>query len=251
MHLWSKEKVDLGPVFLWAAKDVVVVYLLLVLWQQYPALQSSETNQVLGAAALLTTVYSGVLAIAQSGPVAVLTCAAMSQLGVVFQGLAVGSAAAVWGGLFLLVSRSVSILLASSAVAAMPHVIVGESESGIRPSRWRSLLVLTGFAVGVMVMLGVPPLGSFDARRQIHAALHATHPFLAWAWVLSAVGIALGVIRTVRLLWHAEAAPSSTSMRNLPLLPVMGLLWLCLSIELYPQKVLALLSDSFASLLPL
>ncbi len=251
MHLWSRESLGLGPVFLWVAKDMVVVYLLLGLWRQYPALRNYEASQVLGVAAFLTTVYSGVLAVAQSGPAAVLACAAMSELGVVLQGLAAGSANAVWGGLFLLVSRSVAILLVSSAVAAMPHVIVRESESGTRPYRWRSMLLLTAFAVGVVAMSGVPPLGSFAARGRIYAALQMTHPFVAWAWVLASAGIALGVIRTGWSLWHTQAKPPAASLRYLPLLPVIGLLCLCLWIELYPQRVLALLSESYRSLLQL
>jgi formate hydrogenlyase subunit 3/multisubunit Na+/H+ antiporter MnhD subunit len=228
-----------------------MVYLLLDLWRQYPALRSYGAIQTLGVAASLTTVYGGVLAVAQSVPTAVLACAAMSELGVVLQGLSAGSSNAVWGALFLLVSRSVAILLVCSVVTAMPHVIAFESESGTQPSRWRSMLLLTAFAVGALAMLGMPPLGSFAARRQIYAALQMTHPVSAQAGLLASAGIALGVIRAGWSLWHTQAQPAVTSLRNMALLPVIGLLVLCLAVELYPQRVVALLSESYQSLLPL
>jgi hypothetical protein len=250
MRLWSRESLDLGPVFLWAVKDMVVVYVVLALWRQYPTLRSPEAVQTLGVAAFLTAIYSGVLGLAQSEPAAVLACAAMSELGVALQGLAAGSTNAMWAGLFLLVSRSVAILLASSAVAAIPHVIYRESEPGTQPSRWRSVLLLTAFAVGVGTMLGMPTPGSFGARRQIYATLQMPHPYLALAWLSASAGIVLGLIRAGWSLWHAQVKPPVTHLRDAPLLPVIFLLLLCLAIELRPQTVAALLSESYQSLLP-
>jgi hypothetical protein len=242
-RLWSRDGLPLGPVFLWTAKDMVVVYLLLALWRQYPPLQSSQVSQVLGVAAFVTAIYGGVLAFAQSSPAAVLACAATSSLGFALEGLVSGSVHAASGGLYLLVSRVGAVLLASSAVAAMPYAVLRESESETESFRWRTTLLLAAFAVALLTMIGVPPLGSFVAKRQVYGTLQMTQPFLLLAWLSASAGTALGTIRAGWSLWHTKTQAPNTRLYDLPLLFVICLLLLFLSMELRPQTVTTLISE--------
>lgn len=250
-RLWSRDSLSLASVFLWTVKDSVVVYLLLLLWRQNPVLYTESATVALGIVGLVTAVVSGVLAFAQSSPSAVLACAAMSELGIAMQGMTASSIDGLLSGLFLLVSRSVAVLLASSALAAAPGAFARDTESNPIPLRWRSLIVLIAFAVGVLAMAGMPPLGGFLGRKQIYAALQAKEPYLLLAWWSASAGIVLGLVRTGWSLWHAEVQSPSMHLRDLPLLLVLCLLLLCLWIGYRPQATVNLISDLFHNLLPL
>jgi len=249
-RLWSRDGLSIGPVFLWAVKDVVVIYLMLHLWRQYPMLQTENVTAVLGIAGLMTTVFSGVSAVAQSSPSAVLACAAMSELGLVLQGITTCTDEGVLGGSFLLVSRSVAVLLASVSLAAVNHVAARESESNVQSFRWRSLLLLIAFSLGILTMAGMPPWGSFAVRSQIYATLLAQGPYLHLAWLSASMGIVLGLVRAGWSLWHAKAQPPARRFHDLPLLLVLCLLLHCLWIGLHPQDVMGQISEWFRALLP-
>ena len=249
-RLWSRDGLSIGPVFLWAVKDALVIYLMLGLWRQYPMLQTENVTTVLGIAGLMTAVFSGVLAVAQSSPSAVLACAAMSELGVVLQGITTSTDEGVLGGLFLLLNRAVAVLLASASLAAVNHVVARESESNMQSFRWRSLLLLIAFSLSVLTMAGTPPLGGFAVRSQIYATLLAQEPYLHLAWLSASMGIALGLVRAGWSLWHAKAQSPAGRLHDLPLLLVLCLLLLCLWIGLHPQDVMGRISEWLRDLLP-
>ncbi len=249
-RLWSRDQLSVTAAFLWIAKDWVIVYLLLALWRQYPLLHTQDVAGVLRIAGLTTAVISGSLAFAQSNLSAVLACAALSELGIAVQGISAGSVDGVLGGLFLLLSRSAAVLLASSALATMRSAFARDAASNASPYRWRSVIVLVGLAVGVLAMAGLPPLGGFSARQQIYAALQPENRSLLLAWLSATAGIVLGLVRTGWSLWYAEAEPSSEPLHDLPVLLVLCLLLLCLWIGLRPQATARLLSDLFRDLLP-
>jgi hypothetical protein len=250
-RLWSRDGLSLASVFAWTVKDWVVVYLLLILWKQNPLLHTESVGVTLGIAGLATAVVSGVLALAQSSPSGVLACAAMSELGIAVQGLTANSVDGASGGLFLLASRSISVLLASSALAALQGAFARDTESNASSFRWRSLGVLIAFAAGVLAMAGLPPLGGFFGREHIYATLQAKEPYLLLAWLSASVGIVLGLVRTGWSLWHTEEESAPGQFRDLPLLLVLCLLLLGLWIGYRPQVTLGLISDLFRHTLPL
>ncbi len=250
-RLWSRDQLSVTSAFLWTVKDWVIVYLLLALWRQYPLLYTQDVAGVLSIAGLGTAVFSGSLAFAQSNLSAVLACAAVSELGIAVQGISAGSVDGVAGGLFLLLSRSAAVLLASSALAATGSAFARDAESNASSYRWRRVIVWVGLAVGILAMAGLPPLGGFSARRQIYAALQPENRYLLLAWLSATAGIVLGLVRTGWSLWHAKAAPSSEPLHDLPVVLVLCLLLLCLWIGLRPQATVRLLSELFRDLLPL
>ena len=249
-RLWATDGLSLAPVFLWVVKDWIVIYLLLALWEQNPVLHMENAMITLGIAGLVTAVVSGVLALAQSSPSAVLACAAMSELGIAVQGMTADTGG-LQGGLFLLVSRSVAVLLASSALAAMYSTSVKDSKSNAKSFHWQSLALLIAFIVGVLSMAGIPPLGGFFGRRYIYALLQAKKPYLFLAWLSASMGIVLGLVRTSWSLWHMRVQSTSGHIRDFPLFLVLCLLLLCLWIGFRPQAALGLISALFGHWLPL
>ncbi len=250
-RLWAEGAPPLAPAFLWVVKDWVVIWLLLALWRRTPALYTESAIAILGIAALVTAVVSGILALVQSSPSAVLACAAMSELGIALQGVTAGSVNGLEGGLFLLISRSAAVLLASSALAAIHGSAARETESSANPFRWRRLVALVAFAVGVLALAGMPPLGGFVGRRHIYAALRAEEPYLFLAWLSASAGIVLGLVRAVLSLWNTKVQSSSGRARDLLFPLLVCLLVLCVWIALHPQATVSLIPGSLRHLPPL
>ncbi len=248
--LWARDSLSLMPAFLWAVKDWGVVYLLLLLWRQNPLLHTENAMAALGSAGLVTAVVSGVWAFTQSTPSAVLACAAMSELGIAMQGLTASSVEGVLGGLFLMVSRSLAVLLASSALAGLYGSSASDTESNPKSFHWQSLVLFIVFVVGVLGMAGLPPLGGFLGRQHIYATLQAKGLYLLLAWLSASAGIALGLVRTGWSLWQTKVQSPSRHTHALPLLLVLGLLLLGLWIGYRPQATLNLISDLLSHWLP-
>ena len=116
---WAEGGPPLAPTFLWAVKDGVVIYLLLALWRQMPALQTEGVLSTLRTLGLLTTLFGGIWAVIQSSVSGVLGCAAMAVLGLVVQGIASGSSDGLSATMCLLFSRAAVVLLCTSALTAL------------------------------------------------------------------------------------------------------------------------------------
>lgn len=137
--LWAGGGPPLAPAFVWAVKDAVVIYLLLALWRQMPALHMESVLSALRTLGLLTALFSGVWAVIQTSLSGVLACAAMAVLGLIVQGVAAGSTDGSSAALFLLVSRSAAVLLASSALTALYGSSAGSSQESRKRFPWDSV----------------------------------------------------------------------------------------------------------------
>jgi formate hydrogenlyase subunit 3/multisubunit Na+/H+ antiporter MnhD subunit len=249
-RLWHKDRLEVGALFLWAVKDWTVLYLWLQLWQQYPTLRSETTMAALGIAGLATVVFSGVLGFVQTRPAGVLACAAMSALGIAVQGLTASAGAAIEGGLVVLASRSLAVLLAGTALVALPRAAGRDAATNDQAPRWRKPLALGAFALGVLALAGLPPLGSFTGREQIQPWLTAEQPYLRLAWLSASLGIVLGLVRSAWPLWHTEAESNADPRADLPLLLVAALLLAVLWAGLQAQGMAEWLEQLFRGVLP-
>ncbi|MGB9879787.1 MAG: hypothetical protein ACPLRM_03400, partial [Anaerolineae bacterium] len=145
--LWARGNPPLTPAFLWTVKDWIVIYFFLALWQQKPLLHTANALAVLGSLGMLTTIFSGAWAVLQSSPSAVLGCAAMSALGLAVHEISVGSGEALSGAMSVLVHRTLTILLASSALAALYSSDSEQNAAKEQPFPWPVLTLLLIFIV--------------------------------------------------------------------------------------------------------
>ncbi len=261
-RLWAQRQVPLAPALLWVAKDWVVVYLLFTLWGRFPALRTESAATLLGMLGLATSVVGGVWASLQSDPSTLLACAALTELGMAAQGLALNSSDSLQGALILLIGRSIAVLLATSALGVLP---IPANSSGADSTargglpRWLTLLSLVAFSVGVLTMAGLPPLAGFLGRRLFYAAIRAQNPSVFWAWLPASLGLVLGLARSCWSMWHSAQFSQARrgswwpaeSIPNLPTFLVMGLLLSCLLwFGLHPQPVLRFILDVAAPWMP-
>jgi len=242
MRLWAQRAGAFAPAFLWTVKDAVVVYLLCALWRQYPAMRTEAVTTILGIAGVATAVTSGVWAGAQSNPAALLACAAMSELGIVVHGLMVGTARGTGGALFLLVSRSVAVLLCTCALSPMPNRPARSTSPP--PAGWllETALRWVAFVLGILALSGIPPLAGFVGRRTISAALPPTSSSILLAWRAASLGILFGLVRVGWTWWRRPSEAGPREVRIPSLLLTLALLSCALWLALRPQPLLTLLS---------
>jgi len=233
---WATEEVPLAPSFLWSAKDWIVVYYWLLLWRQSPMLHTDLASFLLGLAGVATVTISGISAYVQSNPSALLACAAMSELGIIVQGLATGSAEGLHGAILLLTNRTAAVMLGCAALSALSGGIVRQDRRYGLPG-WRTLLPLIAFAISVLTLAGVPPLTGFVGRQRIYAALPAPSSYVPLLWLSASLGIVLGLVRTIWSLWHAQPQPDNQSASTLHLLLIGGLLLLCMYVAAQPNLI--------------
>ncbi len=234
--LWAAGGLPLAPAFLWAVGDAVVIYLLLAVWRQMPALQMESVLSTLRTLGLLTALFSGVWAVIQSSLSGVLGCAAMAVLGLAVQGFA-GSADGPSTGMFLLLGRSAVVLLASSALTALYDGSAARPQESRRRFPWEGLVLWLVSVGGVLALLVLPRMGNPAQGRSVLTVLQAQEPRLWQAWRISAAGVLIGLAHTSWRLWRDHVRSSARRIRPMPFLLAVCLLLLCLYLALSPEAV--------------
>jgi hypothetical protein len=235
--LWAAGGLPLAPAFLWTVKDTVVIYLLLAVWRQMPALQMASVLSTLRTLGLLTALFSGVWAVIQSSLSGVLGCAAMAVLGLTVQGLAAGSADGVSAAMFLLLSRSEAVLLASAALTALYGGSAGNPQEGRKGFPWEGVVLWLISVVGVLALLALPRMANPAQGRSVLTMLQVQEPRLWQAWRISAAGVLLGLAHTSWRLWRDPVRSSAGRIRPVPFWLAVCLFLLCLYLALSPQVV--------------
>nr|MBC7245795.1 hypothetical protein [Chloroflexota bacterium] len=236
--LWASGNPHLTLTFLWTVKDWVVLHLFLTLWQQNPVLHTEGVTATLSGLGLLTTVFSGVWAVIQTSPSAVLGCAAISVLGLVVQGVAVGSGEGLLGAMSWLVHRSVAVLLASSALIALYSQSIADGEEAKAQSfPWQGLILFIIFIVCVLDLAGMPLISrGLLGYQKVDKVLQETQPRVIQALWIRSAGIIIGLIRVSWRLWHDQVRASAGRIRflsfSLVICIFLVLLWLELSSSL-------------------
>ena len=234
---WAAGGAPLAPAFLWAAKDAVVIYLLLSLWRQIPALQMEGVLSTLRTLGLLTALFSGVWAVIQTSLSGVLACAAMAVLGLIVQAAGAASTDGLSAAVFLLVSRSVAVLMATSALAALYNDSAGKQPENSKRFPWQGLVLWLISVAGVLAMLRLPMMDLSAQGQSVLAVLQAREPRLWQAWRISSAGVLIGLAHTRWRLWRDQVRSSAGRIRPVPFLLAVCLLLLCIYLALSPQVV--------------
>jgi len=211
--LWAEGGPPLAPAFLWTVKDVIVIYLLLGLWRQMPALQTASVLSALRTLGLLTTLFGGIWAVIQSSVPGVLGCAAMAVLGLIVQGLASGSGGGTSAAAFLLLSRSVAVLLASSALTALYAGSARGPEESRRRFAWDPVRRRGRALPGTLQAASPPQVEPLVmARREPEAVERAGLARIPWEglvlWLISVAG----VLALLRLPMASNPAQGSSPL---------------------------------------
>jgi NADH-quinone oxidoreductase subunit L len=238
LHSWLPDAME-GPTTVSALIHAATmvnagVYLVLRL---YPLFQSSAAllNLVL-VVGLFSATVGGVCAIAAEDLKRILAYSTISQLGLMFVAIGLGSPLA---GTYHLVSQGLFKALAFLAAGSVIHALDTrnvEEMGGL----WRSMkYTYVGFLLSVLAMSGLPPLVGFWSKDAILSAAFGTGTAVAAIIVALDVVTALYSFRALLKVFHGPAshagaaheAPASMLVAILVLATSVGVGWLAMNTQ--------------------
>jgi NADH-quinone oxidoreductase subunit L len=192
---------------------------------------SPVTMNIIAAVAVATAILTAVIALFQNDIKKVLAYSTISQLGLMFLGLASGSFA---GAMFHLMTHAFFKALLFLAAGSIIHALSGEQDirfmGGLKKKIPWTYLV---FLIGALSISGIPPFSGFFSKDEILAASFSKSPFLWIMGVMVSVMTASYIFRLVWLVFHGEYRGKNSGSEKIHEAP---------RVMLIPLVILALLS---------
>jgi NADH-quinone oxidoreductase subunit M len=201
--------------------------------------------------AIITMVYGGLMAIAQTDVKRLLAYSSISQMGYIFFGLTMGSLLSLTGGLFHVINHATSKALLFMVAGIIMH------QTGTRDLRQLGGLAgkmpMTAIAciIGVLALAGTPPLSGFTSEWMIFAggirpdlALFQGQNLLTLLAVVSTVITAAYYLWFVMRVFFGQAPEAMKDVKEAP--PTMWGPAICLAavavvLGIYPRLALDLI----------
>jgi NADH-quinone oxidoreductase subunit L len=160
------------------------------------------TMNIIAVVAVATSIITAITALYQNDIKKVLAYSTISQLGLMFLGLAAGSFA---GSMFHLMTHAFFKALLFLAAGSIIHALAGEQDirnmGGLRGKIRPTFLV---FLTGTIAIAGIPPFAGFFSKDEILAAALVKSPFLWISGVLISVMTAAYSFRLVWLVFYGR-----------------------------------------------
>ena len=163
----------------------------------------------------------------------------VASVGLLLTAFGLNNSPGIGAGLYYLAHSSfaaAALFLLADVIARRRGALEDRLDPGMVIANPRLLGAL--FFVGAVLMAGMPPLSGFLGKfLLLRAAL--PHPALPWVMGVVLVGALLGMIALARsgslLFYRAQPAqtPAAPLTNNVELLPILGLLALCLALTLW------------------
>jgi len=194
-------------------------------------------------------------ALAQSNIKRMLAYSSVGQIGLILFAISLASSEAVTGGLFQLISHTLSKVVLFLAVGYMIHRSGSKEISSLEGMGQRMPLTSLAFAVAAFSLVGLPPFAGFPSKFMIVRAAvaeQATIVLVLVALVLVATVIeGAYFFRVVQRLYFKrgekqtvrQEAPSSA------LVPIFMFVALIIAIGVYPDAVARLLESAASDLI--
>jgi len=204
---------------------------------------------------VLTVLVGELCALAQSNIKRMLAYSSVGQIGLILFAISLASSEAVTGGLFQLISHTLSKVVLFLAVGYMIHRSGSKEISSLEGMGQRMPLTSLAFAVAAFSLVGLPPFAGFPSKFMIVRAAvaeQATIVLVLVALVLVATVIeGAYFFRVVQRLYFKrgekqtvrQEAPSSA------LVPIFMFVALIIAIGVYPDAVARLLESAASDLI--
>jgi NADH-quinone oxidoreductase subunit L len=151
---------------------------------------------VVAAVGVTTALFAAVIALFQNDIKKVLAYSTISQLGLMFLGLAVGSFA---GAMFHLMTHAFFKALLFLAAGSIIHALSGEQDIRKMGGLQKKVpLTYFVFLTGTLAISGIPPFSGFFSKDEILAAAFSQNPAL---WALGVLISVMTASYVFRLFW--------------------------------------------------
>jgi len=207
-----------------------------------------QSSDYLLTLAIITIIYGGLIALAQTDIKRLLAYSSISQMGYIIFGFATVSTLGITGSLMHIVNHAICKALLFMCAGSITH------QTGTRNINKMSGLVsrmpVTGFAclIGIFSLAGAPPLNAFWGEWMIFGGGLASEKIL-----FTFVGVASTMITAGYLLWFAwrvffgPIPKALESIKESPpsmLAPIVVLASLCVILGIWPGILLELIAPA-------
>ncbi|HNR97443.1 MAG TPA: hypothetical protein PKH89_10835 [Anaerolineae bacterium] len=236
MALWANDSAPLMPAFVWLVQQVAALHMLLAFWQGNPLLWTPPVALLLRAFALLTTLLAGVAATLQLSLSAIVGSVAMATLGLAVLGIVNGTTNGLQVSGLVLAGRSAAVLLACAALQVAYQLPPGGAEPSRAVSRAARFVPLAIVWVALASAVLLPWASVAPAGTSALSALATGEVRLSQLWLISVIGVLVGVGRTSWSLWRSRLC-RSTDKRGISALVLIGFLVVFVVLVLNPQAL--------------
>jgi len=208
-----------------------------------------QTSDVLAILGVVTMIYGGLMALAQTDIKRLLAYSSISQMGYIFFGLGVYSTIGATGALFHVVNHAICKSLLFMCAGVIMH------QTGIR-----NITKLGGLAdkmpitcaaslIGALALAGTPPLSGFWSEWMIFSGGISSGKILLTTIAIVSTAITAGYY--LWFLWRVFFGPTPSSLENtrkpssLLRVPIIVLAAIAVIVGIWPDIVLRLLSVPF------
>jgi multicomponent Na+:H+ antiporter subunit D len=170
-------------------------------------IRQEQAGQLLLIAGLVSTVVGGLLASAQRSLRPLMGYAALFNMGCLLVGLAIGrdgGALAFYAGL---ATRALGLGLTGAATAAILQRAGGDTFIVLHGVAYRMPLATVALVLGGFTLAGLPLTAGFLPRWLLLEELAQADPLWIWLLVASAIGVAVGYLRSLNVMLSPPAKP--------------------------------------------
>ncbi len=203
LHVWLPDAME-GPTpvsaLIHAATMVNAGVFLLVRMAPIYGASSALSNSVL-LVGLASMLVGGACASAATDIKRVLAYSTISQLGLMFVAVGLGSAA---GAIYLLIAQGTTKALAFMAAGAATEATGTRNIAEMGGLRRDMKLTYAGFLTSALAMAGFPPLSGFWAKELVSASARAAG---SWVFLATLLGSALTTFYIFRVVFRAFHGP--------------------------------------------
>lgn len=211
-HVWLPDALEEGPPttgFVHAGwLTILALPVLLVALQTQPELLAGNASgrRLLIGLGSLSAIGGGVLALTAERPRRSLACLLIANLGLLTIALGIGTVGSVSAALLGAVNHLVGVALLMLGLTLLEQQVPGRREQA-GALRERPLAALA-FLIGLLVLVGVPPLSGFVPKLMLIAATRGEGWFVG---LLVAGGLVVSAVAAARLLRRVLLHPRDVS----------------------------------------
>ena len=201
--------------------------------------RASDALAILG---VITMIYGGLMALAQTDIKRLLAYSSISQMGYIFFGLGVGAQVGAQGGLFHVINHAVCKTLLFMCAGAIIHETGTRNIKKLRGLAGRMPMTCAASLIGALSLAGTPPLNGFWSEWMIFSGGVSSGKILIT--VIALIGAVITAGYYLWFIWKVFFGPTPKNLENvkeeswLLYAPIVLLAATTLVLGLWPDLVL-------------
>ena len=171
--------------------------------------QASDALAILG---VVTMIYGGLMALAQTDIKRLLAYSSISQMGYIFFGLGVGSAVGAQGGLFHVINHAICKALLFMCAGALIHETGTRDITKLGGLAGKMRITCGASLIGALSLAGTPPLNGFWSEWMIFSGGVSSGKILIT--IIALIGTVITAGYYLLFIWRVFFGPTPKNLEN-------------------------------------